>query len=549
MPPVHPRWLARRQRLHAAFIEVCEPPDASWLPRMGRRQHRWSAADVARMWSRTPRRADAHNHVYVHVPFCKSICHFCNYERLRPSHPDQLRQWRDRVIGAVRALGPSTAGLGFHTLYFGGGTPSVLPADMVREVVGAIDDAFSFVPNANRLFELDPAVMNPKKAAAWGACGFQHASFGIQTLDPDVNERHERGRQDRALIGARFQDLRNSGIHDVSCDFLFGLAGTTIDGILSEVDEVLRAHRPRWIDVYQLIPTDNYVQRHFDGDREAFWSHLLPFQERGGDGLRRLAASHGYGFIAGQDHRFSLIRSSDQKKGHESPYSYTQLVSDQHRPLNLLAFGPSARSRIFGEAWMTCEDPDTPGAPAWWDGCLVDMDDESRCYLTYLLRDSDTVSCRDFQRIFAADLRVRARQGISAMLALDIATLTEDTLTLRPSNRRQRAADLLWLVDEQRIERELAKVTGFALDAGAMWRRLHPLQAGTALGEYTLAGVQDGRVLLHGHTGTITLRCTPPLPGGDGPGLVVESGVPTDAAQRASLSRSTRLLRRVLARS
>lgn len=502
---------------------------------------------MAQMWARTPRRADALNHVYVHVPFCKSICHFCNYERLRPSHPDQLRQWRDHVVASIRALGPSAEGLCFHTLYFGGGTPSVLPAAMVREVVHEIESAFSFISDANRLFELDPAVMSPAKAAAWGESGFHHASFGIQTLDPAVNERHERGRQGRDLIAARFKNLRESGIKAVSCDFLFGLAGTTVDSILSEVDEVLGAHQPRWIDVYQLIPTENYVTRHFGGDREAFWRHLEPFQERGGAGLRALAEKHNYGFVSGQDHRFSLMRRASS--GRTSPYSYTQLVSDQDKPLNLLSFGPSARSRIFGEAWMTYEAPPEPGGAAIWDGCTVDMDDESRCYLTYQLRDSNAVSRQLFQQIFAADVLERAREGVSAMTSLGIATVTDDALQLRPTSRRQRAADLLWLVDEHRIERELAKVTGYALDAGAMWRRLHPLHAGVNLGGYTLAGVEDRRILLHGGGRAVTLRCTPPLPGDPGPGLVVERGVPADRARRQALARATRALRRVLAQA
>ena len=514
---------------------------------MGRRRYQWRAADVAEMWSRTPRLPDALNHLYVHVPFCKSICHFCNYERLRPSHPDQLRRWRDHVIASVKALGPATDGLVFHTLYFGGGTPSVLPADMVRAVVGAIDETFTMHPQANRLFELDPAVMSPKKSAAWGDGGFHHASFGIQTLDADVNERHERGRQDRAMIAARFRDLRQHGIADISCDFLFGLAGTTVDSILTEVDEVLGDHRPRWVDVYQLIPTGNYVERHFGGDREAFWTHLQPFQARGREGLRAVAHKHGYSFFAGQDHRFSLTRGSDLRRELHSPYSYTQLVGDQNQPLNLLAFGPSARSRIFGEAWMTYEDPEEDGDSAVWDGCEVDMDDESRCYLIYVLRDSDTVSRPDFRRIFKADLLERAREGISALVALGKAELTASTLRLKPASRRERAADMLWLTDEHRIERELAKVMEFHLDAGAMWRRLHPLHAGVDLGGYQLAGVQDARILLRGGGETVTLRCTPTLPGDAGPGLVVEAGVPADKSRRQALSRATRVLRRVLA--
>lgn len=502
------------------------------------------------MWANTPRRADALNHVYVHVPFCKSICHFCNYERLRPSHPEQLRRWRRRVIATIEAMAPAMRGLTFHTLYFGGGTPSVLPADAVREVVTALDRTLGFHPEANRLFEMDPAVMTPARMTAWRDGGFRHVSFGVQTLDPDVNAQHDRGRQGREVVAKRFQELDENGFPDVSCDFLFGLAGTSVEQILDEIREVLVEHRPKWLDVFQLVPTPVYVDRHFGGEIERFWEHLRPFQERGAEGLAAIAKETGYQLSSGQDHRFTLNRIRGNGHRGSSRFSYSQLVSEQHCPLNLLAFGPSARSRIFGEAWMTYEDPEGTDGPGVFDGCRVDLDDESRCYMIYTLRDGDRIGRAAFRQIFGADLTERARLGVAAMLAEGVATLEDTALRMHSSDRRQRAADLLWLVEEERIEREIAKQMGFSLRPAAIWRRLRPLEAGVDVGGFSLLGVQEGRVLLQGaaRPDPITLRCTPPL-GADPPGLLIESGVPASVQERRALRRAVSALRRVMARA
>lgn len=549
-PRLHPRWLARRRRLHAAFLTACEPPDASWLAHLGRRHRRWEVDEVAALWAASPRRDDAWNHVYIHVPFCKSICSFCNYDRLRPSHPDQLRAWTARTVATIESLSSGLAGLRFVTLYVGGGTPSVLPADSIIQVVRALESVVEFDPRANRFFEMDPAVMTPTKLAAWQSLGFTHVSFGVQTLDPRVNEAHNRGRQDAELIERRFSELRASGMHDVSCDFLLGLAGTTVDGIMADLAAVIAQHRPRWVDVYQLTPTPEYVDAHFGGSREAFWAHLQPFAERAPAMMAEIAASNGYKLIAGQDHRYTIQKNSitadDGPMRPHSPFSYSQLIADQQRPLSLLGLGPSARSRIFGEGWLTCDEPMRAGGASVFEGARVSMAEEAHCYLIHALRDGDMVDGPRFAKIFGGSLSALGGAGVAALVAEGRAQLSAAGLRMVTANRRQRTADLLWLVDERRLERELAHTLSFPLDAAALWRGLHPLRAGTQMGGLTLAGVEDAGIRLRGTEGDICLRVSPPLSSSEGPGLIVEAGLPSDPGQRKVLAKVVRLLSRAL---
>ena len=88
-----------------------------------------------------------------------------------------------------------------------------------------------------------------------------------------------------------------------------------------------------------------------------------------------------------------------------------------------------------------------------------------------------------------------------------------------------------------------------ALDAGSLWRALHPLQAGTVLGGLTLSAVEDSVIVLRAAQGPIRLRVTPPLSDDDGPGLIVDSGMPGDVTQRQILAKVVRLLMRTLKRS
>ncbi len=555
---VNPAWLDARRALHVAFEDFCTPPDSSWLAHLGRPEQGFTTDDIRGMWAALPTNPATFapvNHVYLHVPFCKSICHFCNYERLRPSSPDLMRRWKGRVLEALEALAPALEPHWFHSLYVGGGTPSTLPASMLRDVVGALDRTLRFHPFATRYFEMDPAVMSDAKMAALRDLGFKHVSFGVQTLDPAVNVAHDRGPQDRALVAKRFAELKASDILFSSCDFLLGLAGTTPDGIFAEIEEVIEAHQPRWVDIYHLTPTDEYVDKHFGGDEAAFWAHIQPFQDVAAQRLRQIAEKTDYHLHLGDSHHHSLQARHQGIIGHTEyrEFSYSQLLADQDRPLSLLGLGTSARSRIFGQGQVEFRDPgDDVGAegPATWWGKRMDLPDEAREYLIYRLRDHDSIDRARFLAIFGRDVVDLFPRTVAAWEALGIATADAETLRLVPQARRDRMRALFWAVPAERLEWEVARHRGLDLHGPALKRRLHPLKPGQAVGGgWTLAGVEHARVRLTGHGAEAVLRVAPDLaPDAWAPRLVVEAA-PASAEARAGLRRAVPVVRKVLAAS
>lgn len=560
MPDVNRRWLDSRLELHRAFDRICEPPDASWLAYLGRYVQDYTTQQVAERWAaadRDPGLVPAVNHVYLHVPFCKSICSFCNYERLQPRRPELLRIYEARVIEALEALAPSLRGIPWHTLYLGGGTPSVLPADQLRRIVNAFDANLDFTAQSTRYFEMDPAVMSAARLDTLLDLGFHHFSFGIQSLDPLINDAHNRGSQGREVISQRFAEFRERGVHDVSCDFLLGLAGTTVDGIIAEVREVLANWRPTWIDTYQVTPTRAYLDSHFGGSRAAFDAHMRPFLDRGPEELRKLAEEFEYVFVGGDGHHISMydhreppLQADGSRPNIFGEYTaYSQLASEQDAPLHLLGLGTSARSRIFGGGFYEYRDPGddvgNPG-PAHWEGHDIDIRDDALCYLVHDLRDTDIVDRQRFSAVFGRHLVEIFPDAVAAWRALGILVeATEDRLVLKSQTRRERVRTLLWLIPEDRMEWEIARRVGLSLAPDDLAARLAPIGPGTVFGGWRVDGWGPARIRLRHRHGLVDLRVRPDLAGGDVPGMVVEGRPPPGSVDE--LRSVVRIIRRAFA--
>ena len=90
-------FVAGRERLQERYVSVSRLPDASRLAYLRGPLHVVTEKEVAALWAdaiaNPSVEGETRNNIYIHVPFCKSICSFCNYERLRPSHPDLLKSW------------------------------------------------------------------------------------------------------------------------------------------------------------------------------------------------------------------------------------------------------------------------------------------------------------------------------------------------------------------------------------------------------------------------------------------------------------------------
>ena len=540
-------------RLQNIYADLSGLPDASRLAYLHGPRKRWDESQIAEMWSSADSHSasgvEVHNHMYVHVPFCKSICSFCNYERLRPSRPGLLREYVDRVVKSIERISPQVKHLQFSSLYFGGGTPSVLPASLLKELLVAIDSSFSFYADNCRAFEFDPAVMNAEKLRITREHNFSRYSFGIQTLEASVMKNHNRGFQRKELVEKRFTEMRQQGVRSVSCDILLGLAGTNAPQLIQEIDELLANYQPQQVDIFMLTPTHEYVSSHFNGSFEAFWAHIAPFEELVPKSLPKIAERNGYDYVGGQSHVLRLTKRMSWVGDQRNARSYTQLSCQSKNPINLLGLGPSARSSIFGKAMIQCQAPEKQGEYFFYEGHQIDISAEGRLYLAHTLRDNNSIDLSEYKQVIGKDLVDVHPVAVAAWQSDGLVNIERGVLRWKEQKRRERTRSLLWLVPEDKIEYEVARRWRLQLDHSALEERLLPFVVGSEItAGVRLQQIEDQKIILQLPSGmTLPIRVAPGWDKHQDLRLVLLKGPPE--IYRKSVLRTLKILKKLLYRT
>lgn len=186
--------------------------------------------------------------VYLHIPFCKSRCSYCDFatDVYRDSYTVE------RYVGAlIREIegfnGPGTEA---DTVYFGGGTPSLLTAPQVERILAAVDKKFSIAPGAEITLEMNPATVTPETLFGYRALGINRASFGVQTFDDTELKRLARGHNAQDARDT-IDLLRAAGFSNISFDLIAGLPRQTIADWERNLDEALKLH-PEHLSLYLL---------------------------------------------------------------------------------------------------------------------------------------------------------------------------------------------------------------------------------------------------------------------------------------------------------
>src|SRR5437870_4723901 len=163
----------------------------------------------------------AFRHLYVHIPFCKHKCGYCDFnayagmDRLMPDYLDAL----ERELAFARERHPFQQ---LDTVYLGGGTPSLLPADLMSRLLAFIRATFNVAPDAEVTLEANPASTDDAKVAAWLEGGVNRLSLGVQGFDPRALAVPER-KTDAAQATRGFNLARAMGVANISIDLIYAV--------------------------------------------------------------------------------------------------------------------------------------------------------------------------------------------------------------------------------------------------------------------------------------------------------------------------------------
>jgi oxygen-independent coproporphyrinogen-3 oxidase len=166
--------------------------------------------------------------LYVHVPFCHSLCWYCGCHTSVTRSAARIARYGDglaREAAMVAALLPAHGGV--TALHLGGGTPTALGAAGLMRLAAALRESFAFRPGAELAAELDPRSLDESLLEALGGIGLTRASLGVQDVTPAVQEKIGRV-QPTAQVEAAVRGLRALGVTGINMDLIYGLPGQDV---------------------------------------------------------------------------------------------------------------------------------------------------------------------------------------------------------------------------------------------------------------------------------------------------------------------------------
>jgi oxygen-independent coproporphyrinogen III oxidase len=193
--------------------------------------------------------------IYIHIPFCRSRCSYCDFATGMyegESAENYVRALTAEISRWQEVESPSAA----DTIYFGGGTPSLLTPSQIERILKAVHGRFEIVEGAEVTMEMNPAAisnsdeLSNQKLSDFRRLGINRASFGAQTFDD--RELKQLGRTHTAAdIPSTLERLRESGFENINFDLIAGLPGQTLAGWKRNLAEALNL-RPVHLSLYLL---------------------------------------------------------------------------------------------------------------------------------------------------------------------------------------------------------------------------------------------------------------------------------------------------------
>ena len=199
--------------------------------------------------------------LYIHIPFCRSRCSYCDFAT--GIYQGELAE---RYVTAVveEIAGSANIGSSVDTIYFGGGTPSLLTPAQLDRILSALHKHFEVQPDTEVTLEMNPGTVTPAQLRAFRELGINRASFGAQTFDDA--ELAKLGRSHTSVETLEtFHNLRAAGFDNVSFDLIAGLPGQTLAHWQKNVDRAL-ALDPEHLSFYLLevhsgTPLADHIRR------------------------------------------------------------------------------------------------------------------------------------------------------------------------------------------------------------------------------------------------------------------------------------------------
>lgn len=377
--------------------------------------------------------------LYVHIPFCASRCRYCDFAS-NVAGRSAMERYVSCLMREMDRWAPALEGRSVSTVFFGGGTPGLLPPELTARLAERIRSRFDCRADGEWTLESNPETTDLERAQQWRAMGFNRLSLGLQAAQPALLAMLGR-RADAGRLLAAAQEARQAGLDNLNVDLMASLPGQRMEDLLASVDVAVRAGASH-ISLYALVVHEDtplgreigsgvLAQPGEDEDRDMFEA-----------ACRRLEAE-GYG-------RYEI--SNFARPGRESRHNLVYW-----RRGDYLGLGASAASCDGGRRW--CNEADLEaycrrmeaGAAPWNEVETLSEADKAFETLMLGLRLTRGIDRAAFRERFGYDCAVRFRPLLARWIRAGLARLTGERLALTAAGLDVQNALLVELMEAMEL--------------------------------------------------------------------------------------------------
>ncbi len=237
--------------------------------------------------------------LYLHIPFCVKKCAYCDFLSA-PATDDVRNEYVEALETEIKQKAACVSKRSVNSIFFGGGTPSLLSEKQITELMDVVRESFFVEPEAEITMECNPGTVTARKLSAMKAAGINRLSIGLQSAQDSELVTLGRIHRNKEFL-ACFEAARKAGFQNINVDLIYGFPGQTAESFSHTLHEVCGL-LPEHVSVYRLIieeGTPFYDWYHTDAERRDAGEvpKILPTEEeeeRMEQALRKILSAHGY---------------------------------------------------------------------------------------------------------------------------------------------------------------------------------------------------------------------------------------------------------------
>ncbi|HXG85394.1 MAG TPA: radical SAM family heme chaperone HemW [Pyrinomonadaceae bacterium] len=353
--------------------------------------------------------------IYIHIPFCRSRCSYCDFATDVFKNVETVERYVSALAKEIELFSNEIKSA--DTIYFGGGTPSLLTAKQLEKILNAVHKNFSVASNAEVTMEMNPATVSLPTLREYKNLGVNRASFGAQTFDDTELKRLGR-RHSAADVRETIELLREANFDNVSFDLIAGLPRQTLEDWERNLDEALKLN-PEHLSLYLLeVHEGTPLAEQIRAERQP-----LPDEDSAAEMYQSMlskTAEKGYG-----QYEISNFSLPGFESKHNSKYWLCAPV---------YAFGVSAHS-FDGRQTRRSNERDTLKYVRLVENNQSPVDEkipvDLKSEFVFLgLRLSNGIDLSDYKRRFGADLIEEYKEDLRRLAEADLIEIAENRLKL-----------------------------------------------------------------------------------------------------------------------